>query len=744
MIVFISGLLAVAWLPSLHYTPLLVAFALPFMLRRRLRQSILLFSLGVAYAAIWGGWQLSHRLPDRFARADVDLVGVIDELPRLQGRRQSFTLRIISIDSEEAGLLRLRRLSLSHYDAKEVLKAGDRIAARVRLFPPRGLSNPHAFDSERRFLVESIDARGYVRSLESKARSGFTLPGVRQQLADRLDHHFEPRVSVTLRALVLGDRSGLDPDGWKLLSETGTAHLLVVSGVHIAVMAGLGLMLARCLGLLLLWGGGDSRTVRMAGLLFALLLACTYALIAGMGLPVQRALIMVAVFIGAEWWLRPVTAWQRWRTALLGVSLLQPLAVIEPGAWLSFGAVALLIWISQLGIGSGGRLGQWWSVQGRLFIGMMPLSALLFQQLGFLAPVVNFVALPAVSLLIMTLPLLLPLVFLGALWPADLLSWAVETFWQGIALSRAELGLYLALPRTEPFVLLLAVAAVLWWLFPLPLKWRWLSICMLFPLLSIEVERPPEGGFEARMFDVGQGLAVLIETAEGAIIYDTGPGYPGGGSAFNYAVAPLLKARGLSGLEQVVISHGDSDHSGGFAALQKGYRYRELVLGQPLDGVKNWTDCARQPGIELGGVRFRYLQASAGVLGNDNAYSCVLVVESRRCVLVIPGDLEIEGERDLVRRYRLPGADWLVAGHHGSRTSTSTEWLDALQPKEVLFSRGLFNRFGHPAADVVERVREAGAVIHDTAREGALRLEAGEECRTSAWRQRKKRYWTAG
>ncbi|GGC02968.1 DNA internalization-related competence protein ComEC/Rec2 [Marinobacterium zhoushanense] len=744
MIAFITGLLAVAWLPSLLYTPLLLTFAFLAMLRQRWRRLAILLSLGVLFGSIWGAWQLNHRLPDRFARTDVNLVGIIDQLPRLQGRRQSFTLRIISIDSADEALLHLRRLSLSHYDAHDLLKAGDRIKVRVRLFPPRGLSNPYAFDSERRFLTESIDARGYVRSLDSIESSGITLPGLRQRLSMLLDQYFDERVSVTLRALVLGDRSGLSPEQWRLLSETGTAHLLVVSGVHIAVMAGLGVLATRTLGLLLLWGGGSSRDVRRAGLLLTLLLACAYALLAGMGLPVQRALIMVAVFIGAEWWLRPVTAWQRWRIALLGVCLLQPLAVIEPGAWLSFGAVALLIWISQQGTRLGGLLSRWWGVQGRLFIGMMPISALLFHQLGFLAPLVNFVALPAVSLLVMALPVLLPLVLLGVQWPADLLSWVILAFWQGVTLSREGLGLYLALPDIEPLAMLLAIVAVLWWLLPLPLRWRWLSIFMLFPMLATEANRPPEGTFVATLFDVGQGLAVLIETSEGRIIYDTGPGYSGGGSAFDYAVAPALKARRLSTIEQVVISHGDSDHSGGFGALRREYVYQQLILGQPLQGVAGGINCADHPQVTLGGVRFRYLQSSMETLSNDNAHSCVLIVESRHCVLVIPGDLEMQGEMDLMRRYDLPRTDWLVAGHHGSKTSSSAAWLDALQPTAVLFSRGAFNRFGHPAAEVVERVSQRGALIHDTASDGALLLEAGEECRTSAWRQRKKRYWTAG
>lgn len=744
MIAYVVGLLLVAWLPDLLYTPCILACALLVARHRRYRRSALLFGLGALLASSWGIWQLGHRLPDRFARTDIHLAGVVEQLPRQQGRRQTFLLRIRSVDSNEAELQRLRRLRLSLYDKDRVLRAGDRIEAVVRLFPARGLQNPHAFDTERRYLTESIDARGYVRTLERVDGAGPSVSSIRQRIADSIDRHFDTETAVTLKALTLGERSGIGRERWTLLSETGTAHLLVVSGVHVAVMAGLGLMLARGLGFPLMLLGANAVWVRRSGLLLALSLASAYALLAGMGLPVQRALIMVAVFIAGEWWLRPVTAWERWRLALIGVTLLQPLAIIEPGAWLSFGAVALLIWISQQGSARGNRLIQWWRIQGQLFIGMMPLSSLLFNQLGFLAPLVNFVALPAVSLLVVLLPLLLPLSLLGVEWAADSIGWSVDLFWRGIGMARENLGLYLALPQAGLFALFLAVLAAFWWLLPIPARWRWLSACMLMPLLSSRFDPPREGEFVATLFDVGQGMSVLIETAEGRVLYDTGPGYPGGSSVFDYAISPALRARNLKNLEQVVVSHDDSDHSGGLPALLDSYGVETLVVGQPVSGAGSAMNCARQPDMNLGGVRFRYLQASPELLRNDNSHSCVLIVESAACVLVIPGDLEIAGELDLLRRVELPEAHWLVAGHHGSKTSTSEDWLNTLRPKVVLFSRGRFNRFGHPAQAVIDRVERQGALIRDTAMDGALILEAGKECRTTAWRDRKKRYWTAG
>ncbi|MBR9882829.1 MAG: DNA internalization-related competence protein ComEC/Rec2 [Oceanospirillales bacterium] len=743
MIAFISGLLAVAWLPDLSYTPVLFLAAMLAVIRRA-RVITAHFLFGVLLAALWGGWQLYHRLPDALVRVDVGITGIIDQLPVAKTRSQRFTLRVVEVDSDDPRLQRLRRIHLSYYDAHQLLKAGDRLKAVVRLFPPRGLSNPSSFDAERRYLSESIDARGYIRQLVARQASGLSVAAIRQYIADAIDRCFTPDVAPTLRAITLGDRSALTPDQWRLLSETGTAHLLVVSGLHVAVMAGVGLLLGRVLLVLPMLAGFNVRYARHVGLVLSLLLCVAYAGVAGMGLPVQRALIMVIAFIAGEWWLHPFGAWKRWRLALALVLLMQPLAVIEAGAWLSFAAVAILIWLVQVGGEWRHRVAQWWRMQGQLFVGMLPITAVLFHQVGFLAPMVNFIALPSVSVLVMALPFLLPAALSGVQWSAELIEWGVQLFWAVIASMRQDLGLYLALPEVGIGATVLALIAVVWWLLPFPLKWRWLSLCMMAPLLASQTQLPSQGNFTATVFDVGQGLAVLVETGDGRVIYDLGPGYFGGGAAFYSAIAPSLRARNLEGVEQLVVSHDDLDHSGGLSAYVSAYDYEALVVGQPLKERMSAENCAEKGDLLMGGVRFRYMQASKSARVNDNGQSCVVVVEGRNCVLLIPGDLEEIGERDLVARAQLPKVDWLIAGHHGSKTSTSGLWLEALKPGTVIFSRGMFNRFGHPAPEVVDRVRHAGAQVLDTATDGAVIIHAEESCRSDAWREVKKRYWTAG
>lgn len=453
---------------------------------------------------------------------------------------------------------------------------------------------------------------------------------------------------------------------------------------------------------------------------------------------------MVAAFLAGEWLLTPISGWQRWRLALLLVTLLQPLAVVEAGAWLSFAAVALLLWLAGIRRTGALKLSSWWQIQLQLFVGMLPLTALLFNQAGWLAPLVNAVALPLVSLFVSLLPLLLPLSLSGGA-PAllnEAMVQAVQGFWWALAMAREQLGLYLPLATPTPMALLLGVMATLWWLLPLPLRWRWLSLVLMIPLLSGAPVTPPAGQFRAWVMDVGQGLAVLVETERSSLLYDTGPGFSGGGSVFPYAIAPLLRAQNHRHIDYVVISHDDSDHSGGLAALREQVAIGTLIAGQPealLDS--DVLACAQLESLQLDGVELRFFQAQA--VQGDNERSCVLRIQGRHCSLLLPGDLGFPGERLLAAQV-LPKVSWLLAGHHGSASATSQSWLEQLQPEQVIFSRGRFNRFGHPAPEVLQRVEAIQARPRDTALEGALLLEDRPGCPVSGQRLTKRRYWTAG
>jgi len=748
MIAYIGGILTVALLPSLTYTGIFVLL-IPLLGVRSLRRRILFYLLGVALAASWGGWQLYHRLPSSPEPVDLKVHGRIDSLVQHQEDRQTFTLRVLALDSEQPEHQRLRRLRVSFYHAGERLGYGDELEALIRVRSPRGLYNPAGLDTERFYLSSGLDARGYIRELiRHRPVEHLSIGTLRRQFRDWLDQQFAPRSAATLRALVIGDRTGLSERQQKWLRRTGTAHLLVVSGLHVAVVATLGWLLGRGLSIPLLLAGMN-RPGYILPLSGALVTATGYAALAGWGLPVQRAWLMLLIFLVGNWQLLNLSGWQRLKLALLVILSWQPLAVLEPGLWLSFAAVALILWQLQqrqhpLPEPDWQRWpGQWWRVQLALFFGLSPMLIINFNQLSLAGIGINLIAVPWVSLSIWLLPLML---LLTGFWPSigSLLQWNLDQIWHLLSWGAEVPGLVLQAGSPNLLVLMLALAGLLVLLLPLPLRARAPALLLYLPLLLAPPATPQPGQFRAWVFDVGQGQAILIETAEELLLYDTGPGFGAGRSAFPYTVAPYLRRLGNPALDRVVVSHGDMDHSGGLAALRRDYNIEQLFSGELLSGVP--AESCRRGSWESAGVQFRFLDpfGSSVEALSSNDHSCVLRVSNGRCSLLLTGDLSQSGEYRLLSAGKIDPLTWLVAGHHGSRDSTTGALLDYASPEQVLISVGFGNRFGHPHDEVIERIERRNIPWSSTARQGALLLQAsGDSCTLTRYRELKKRYWTA-
>ncbi len=743
MIAYLFGIVCVAFVPALTWAWWGVLLSLLVACLNSVRRPAFLFACGMLVAALYGHWQLAHRF-DQPPR-DLELWAEVVDLPSYRDGRYSLLLQPLDISPLSSDLPALRLIKASYYGTDQTFAQGDRLHLVVRLKSPRGLSNPAAFDLERFYLAQGVDARGYIRQVILRQPGTASLRHARQYLADHFDQSFTATGSITLRALVLGDRSRLDPERWDILRITGTAHLFVVSGLHVAVIAALGWGIGRLLqlpALLLRW---QSPLWRMLAPATALLVAGGYAWLSGWGIPVQRAWLMLAVFLLGSWVLHPLSSWQRWRLALVVIVSLHPLSVLEAGLWLSFGAVALILWLWQCRADQEGFrhwLGVGIRVQLVLFVGMMPLMVLIFHQLSLLSVLVNLIAVPALTLLVWLLPVLLVLCgFSAAI--TTLVDKAFAGVWGVLSWCAEVPGLYAETSLASGWLLALMGVAVALLLLPMPLLYRLLVLPMLAPLLSVSGALPAQGAFNAWIFDVGQGQAVLIETAEGALLYDTGPGYSGGGSAFPFAIKPLLDRQGIGHLDLLVVSHGDSDHAGGYEFLRK-----ELTLGQVYAGepalLSDAEQCVEQQWW-LGGVRFSFQQAfmPTETLSSNNR-SCVLRVDNDQCSLLLTGDLDASGEYRLLSGGNRQPVTWLVAGHHGSRDSTTGALLDWLQPEKVLISAGRYNRFGHPHEEVIGRMRARDIVWMQTAVSGAIKLVADlEHCSTQGYREQKKRYWTA-
>lgn len=744
MIYYVAGIVLASLLPQLPAGYLLVAFC-PLLVCSRWRRQAVPLWLGFLLAVTYGNWQLWHRLDVRQAGIELRLAGEVVGLPEVSGEVQRFELRVMSQQQS-----RLRRVRLSAYGTMPLLIPGDRVSLSVRLKPPHSLWNPAGFDYELWALMRDVDAVGYVRQFHTLQSRHWTLDRVRAGLGAQLSDSLpDPSVAALARAFLIGDGSMLSAVDWERLRRTGTVHLVVVSGLHIGIVVALGWLLGR--GLLWLCPAGyvSVQALRLLPVLLALLLSGAYVLLAGAGIATLRAWIMAAALLLSTFYLLQLSLWQRWWLALAVVLSLQPLAVHAPGLWLSFGAVAMLLMLASVR----GRQSLWQRLLGAqlaIFCMMTPFLLGWFGQVSLVAPLVNLLAIPLLPVLVLGLVPVLLGIWWGVTQPADLYAAVLGWLWQGLgAVEQAVLAQNMAVggPLPVPHAVLLVPALLASLAVVLPLGWRARVLAGMIWFLALfgsaPVSSPP--GFRAWVFDVGQGLAVWVQAGEHRLLYDTGPGYRSGGAAFERTVLPYLQRRGEVALDRFVVSHADNDHAGGREQV-----LRELAVGRRESGSlrlqreEGYHACRAGQHWRWAGVEFSYLHGSAGASENDQ--SCVLLIETLGCRLLLTGDIEADVEQALVKGGSLMPVTWLVASHHGSRSSSTEAFLAALQPRYALFSAGFLNQYGHPAPEVKARFEKRGAELFNTADAGALELTAlaQGECRIRSWRGVKKRYWSAG
>ncbi len=665
--------------------------------------------------------------------------GLVGQDLRLEGRvlasrigQPATRLRVAVDDCQPAGpglpaCDGLDRVRLSVYDGPPMM-VGERWRLTVRLRPPSGFANPGTFDFGAWLWREGVDATGYVRAAPPPERLAPAQTTPRRAALAFLDAHQPDGLGRRwLAALTLGADERLDEDDWALLNASGTTHLVVVSGLHVGLVATGMLWLMR--GLARLVSPGRWRMAVWPWLL-AGAAAGGYAWLAGLEPPALRALIMTWVGLWVASGRHAPGPWQAWWLALSLVVLVDPLSLWRPGLWLSFAAVAWLILIWQ-GRSRPRGIGGWaWAlIRTQLLLGPLMAAAvvLAFGRLAPGAALINLVAVPLVSML------MVPLGLLG--WA---LSWAqplAQVCWglfEGLAtLLQAGLTKAVAvsplqvLPAWQrlPVALCLAGLALCWGLPGVTRALRVvLSLVLAGVLLDLEPPTPPEGSLRVRVHDVGQGQAIELSAYDspdaGAqvarVLYDTGPRFASG----FMPLAGLWPAG--QAFSRVIVSHGDRDHAGGVPALGD-HRVGELLAprGEAIGHAA--TPCVAGQRWRHGGAVFRVLWPPAGPLEalSANDRSCVLLVRLGERTVLITGDAGRAVERRLLPL--LPDRiDVLVAGHHGSRTSSAADFVTSTNPRQVIFSAGRDNRFGHPAAEVVHRFRRQGSCLWSTALDGAV------------------------
>jgi competence protein ComEC len=732
MLALAMGLLVLRFLPVLPpvwlmlIMPVVALMLLPF---RTFPMAF--FLLGLTWASVSAKSALDDRLPEKLDGQTLWLEGKVVGLPNNVDAVVRFQLE----DAVSRRTLLPGRIRIAWYAGPEV-RSGERWRLAVKLKRPGGLANPGAFDYEAWLLAQRIGATGTVvdGTLLKPAVSAWR-DDIRQRLLSVDAYGREGG----LTALVLGDDSGLSPADWQILQDTGTVHLLVISGTHVGLLAGLlyGLVagLARC-GL---WPRVLPWLPSACVLAFSGALA--YGFLAGFEVPVQRACVMLGLVLLWRLRFRHLGVVWPFLIAVNIVLIAEPLISLRPGFWLSFVAVAILMLIF------GGRLGAWswlqsWSrAQWLIALGLLPVLLALNLPVSLSGPLVNLLAVPWVSIFILPLALFGTL-FLGIAPIGESLLWLAGFSMDG--LFRCLAWMADAAPAwTGP--------AVPSWVWPLsllgasllllpkgialrPLGWPLLLLCIFPPQKSI-----PVGQVEVMQLDVGQGLAILLRTREHTLLYDAGPRF-GEFDIGERVVLPAIRRAGISHLDLMVLSHADADHAGGAPAIQQALPVTRVLGGDvgrmPLElSVESCRNGETWTWDEVKFTTWIWEQAAEG-----NQASCVLAVQANGERLLLTGDIDVPAERAMLAQGFDLRADWLQSPHHGSRSSSSQLFLRAVAPRGVLISRGRNNAFGHPHPLVMSRYRFLGYEIHDSAELGAITLQLGTFAGVEAER-RIRRFW---
>lgn len=728
------------------------------------------------------GWRAaayaSGALDPAIEGRDLQVVGVVAQMPQRNEGGTRFRLDVESArwaDEPLASLPRVpARVALGWYrddtslwgrapegraaargDAAAPLHAGERWRLTVRLKAPHGNLNPYGFDSELWLWEQGVHASGYVRTgardaapARLQATWRHPLERAREAVRDAVfERVADPRQAGVIAALVTGDQGAIERNDWDIFRATGVAHLMSISGLHITMFAWLA---AHAVGAL--WRRSWRLMLRFpapqAALVGGVLLAGLYALFSGWGVPSQRTVWMLATaallrLTGRRW------PWPHvWLLIAAVVVAIDPWALMQAGFWLSFVAVGVLFatgFMRAAGekTGPSVRLLAFFREQWVITLALTPLGLLLFQQVSVVGLLANAVAIPWVTLVIT------PLAMLGA---------AVAPLWDVAAGAVQALALLLRWLAALPYATLSMAAPPAWMaacgvaggvLLAMRLPWslRALGLPLLLPVLLWQAPRPPPGEFELLAADVGQGNAVLVRTATHSLLYDAGPRYSLESDAGHRVLVPLLRAFDER-LDMLLLSHRDSDHTGGAAAVlamqPQAALLSSIEAAHPLQSMRPARRCEAGQRWTWDGVDFEILHPTpADYLSftKPNAVSCVLRVANGRATVLLAGDIERLQEAALVSRTPALQADVLLAPHHGSKTSSSAALLEAVRPRIALVQAGYRNRFSHPAPEVVERYAAYGVRLVENVPCGAASWHSRAPAEVGCERERQARYW---
>ena len=764
------GSLLVLALPRLPHFALSVsililaaAFLIYFKIPKRNLLSLLLAAiLGFFMTASVATYQQNHRFQAEFEGEDILVRGHIDSLVKMGDFNRSFLFDVSSarlVDGARPinwqGLIRL-----GVYNKRPVIKAGQEWQFQVRLKRASGFKNPNGFDYEKWLFAQGIEARGYLRKSDQHKllteAPWHSIDATRETIQQKIKASIKSEANQALvSALILAEKSDISKQQWRVFRATGTSHLMAISGLHIGLVASAGLLLVW-----LIWWCFPSLNLyvprRLAASVLGVVLAVSYAMLAGMTIPTQRALIMVVLGLYLLAGKQYFSGYRVLALAMIVVLLIDPLAVMNVGFYLSFSAVFVILWLSKRVIKAGKF--SLLTLQGFLSLLMVPLGLLFFGEGSLISPVANLIAIPWVSFIVVPLSML-----------SVLLSFVSESLaaylFQFLSLHLDALFAVLKFLANAPMATVesfhlpaLLVAALLlsglMMLLPIGLSWRFAVCFMVLPIIYFQVEKPRgEGSFWLTVLDVGQGLAVVVETENHSLLYDTGNRVGKSFDIGEMVVVPYLKQRSLNTIDTLVISHDDADHMGGLASVLGSIEPKVFYGNRSkLIDIKENKLCERGQNWQWDGIRFEFIHPTLAWRGNDNNRSCVLKISTAEHSVLLTGDIQRKAENYLLKRDKnttdsdsLLRADIILMPHHGSNSSSRSRFISAVNPKWAIASAGYRSRFKHPDHRVIKRYKQQGVKVLNTAKSGAIqfRLKRGQPINSPReYRQIDNKFWS--
>ncbi|RBP50834.1 DNA internalization-related competence protein ComEC/Rec2 [Arenicella xantha] len=742
----VSTTLALRQLPLLDWRFVGVLLLVPLLLSVRFWfiRPLLSLSLGFFWAVMHFSDHGEAMLPREYQNVDFVVIGEVVGLPQQRGADIKFELKINRIASSlPLSQLIGRKIQLSCYRCPKTIKADQRWQFTVRLKRPYGYASWGAFDYQKYQFRHQLVARGYVReSSEAQLLGtlGRSVNGWRERLREQLEAHIEPGVGRSMiLALALGDKSSFSATQRQTLQTSGVAHLMAISGLHV----GLVFMFTSQLFAWVLWPFARVfiRVPRQSLVMWpAMAAAIMYSALAGFAVSTQRALIMLLVYVLCRLLVRRLSLTQVLLRAIAVLMLLDPFSVLDTGFWLSCGAV----WVIAISTQPHANVSLIW-LQPKLWIGMMPITSLFFGQVSLVSPMVNLVLVPVFCVVLIPLTLIaICLLSIGAeslaAWSLGVLAIVYQQIYQGL-----EWVASLALARafTPPLAiwhwllvgLLIGASYLRSWCAP------WLAAALVLAII-FNPSFGESNKLRVVLLDVGQGLALVVESDDQVLVYDVGPKYSSGFSTADAVLLPYLRYRGITAIDTLIISHADMDHIGGLGDLLEAFPVHRTYTSR-LDKVPASQPCEAGHSWSMGATQLRFLSPDAGTPVGSNNRSCVLMLEHAGVRVLLTGDIEKQVERYLFRKPDSDlSADIMLVPHQGSKTSSTREFVDAVDPQLALVAAGYLNHYGHPHATVLERYYERQVSVMSTIESGSILLEIdNDDWRVSSYRQLAQRFW---